>query len=84
MCNDAFINTNAATVHLLATARTLSGSAAQQLEQAADMFERGIEYDAVDDSAFPVYVYTVKGKPVAWYDLELAEGYVANVVGVAV
>jgi len=75
MCNDAFINTNAATVQLLAQAQLLQGTAEQRLEQLAKQFEQGCEYDAVDDSAAPVYVYTRDGFAVAWYDWELAQGF---------
>lgn len=78
MCYDAFINACTATVHLLATAHVQHGTAEQTLAELHAKFEQGIRYDAVDDSAAPVYVYTVKGEPVAWYDFELAEGYCAE------
>ena len=75
MCASTFINKHAAAVHLLAQAQLLQGTAEQRLEQLARQFEQGCEYDAVDDSAAPVYVYTREGRAVAWYDWELAQGY---------
>jgi len=43
---------------------------------AREDFERSVKFDAVNDSACPVYVYELKGNPVAWYDEELAWGIV--------
>jgi hypothetical protein len=39
-------------------------------------FETAVVYDAVDDEAWPVLVYTLRGNPVAWYDLEQSAGIV--------
>ncbi len=38
-------------------------------------FENKVTYDAIDDQAFPVSIYTLRGKPVAWYDSENHCGY---------
>jgi hypothetical protein len=40
-------------------------------------FEDMIKYDEVNDDADPVLVYMLNGQPVAWYDMENAQGYVA-------
>lgn len=73
--NDEFVNTNAANVKLLAQFATLTGTAEQRLQQLAEEFAQNTDYDAVDLAAAPVYVYSRTGKPVAWYDYELAEGF---------
>lgn len=38
--------------------------------------KKGINADAIDDDGYPVIVATSGGRPVAWYDLENASGYI--------
>ena len=40
-------------------------------------FEDMVQHDEVNDDADPVLVYMLNGQPVAWYDMENAQGYVA-------
>jgi hypothetical protein len=40
--------------------------------------KKGVNADAIDDDGYPVIVATSGGRPVAWYDLEIAVGYVGK------
>ena len=46
------------------------------LSVSQDEFEKSVKFDAVNEEAFPVYVYEQNGRPVAWYDEEFEAGYV--------
>ena len=39
-------------------------------------FENCVHFDAVNDEACPVFVYELRGEPVAWYDDENCCGIV--------
>ena len=39
-------------------------------------FEKCVVFDAVNDDACPVFVYELRGEPVAWYDDEREFGIV--------
>jgi hypothetical protein len=39
-------------------------------------FEKAVVFDSVNDRACPVFVYELRGEPVAWYDDELEFGIV--------
>jgi len=39
-------------------------------------FANMFNYDAVNEQADPVFVYELKGEPVAFYDCELLVGYI--------
>lgn len=54
-----------------------------ELYDEVDLFERLpqtfaglVTHDAVNEQADPVFVYELKGKPVAFYDCELLTGYI--------
>ena len=42
-----------------------------------DDFTAQVQYDSIDDEAFPVLVYKLQDKFVAWYDFENECGHVA-------
>ena len=74
MDTDAFVNGNAHNVRF-----GLEGTDdGDMFEKLPARFARMFEHDTVDDGADPVLVYMLEGKPVAWYDMENAVGYVAG------
>jgi hypothetical protein len=77
MYNDEFVNTNAANVQLLVKFNSMTGTAQQRLSQLQQEFESTVAHDTVNDDAFPVCVYIKNGIRVAWYDWELACGFVS-------
>lgn len=40
-------------------------------------FEKSIKFDKVNSDAYPVLVYEMNTKAVAWYDIEMTVGYKA-------
>lgn len=40
-------------------------------------FEKGVKFNMINDNAFPVLVYQMGHKMVAWYDEENEYGYIA-------
>jgi hypothetical protein len=39
-------------------------------------FEKSVKFDKINDKAFPVLVYELNTKAVAWYDIEMFMGHV--------
>ena len=66
---DAFVNGNARNIEL---------EHKVELDDVQSDFEQHIEFDACDDAAFPVLVYTKSQQPIAWVDLECACGYIVR------
>ena len=73
MSIDAFVNTNKFNVRF-----ELNDDEPEHMFEALPArFADMLEHDDIDDSADPVLVYMLNGKPVGWYDMENAHGYVA-------
>lgn len=64
---DKFVNTNKAFV-------TFEDQSDEELCQAN--FEKLVNFDKVNTQAFPVIVYEMNTKAVAWYDIEMFMGFV--------
>lgn len=75
MSIETFVNGNAVNVRFAVTAET---SDQLLFEVLPERFARMFEHDSVNDDADPVFVYIRDGEFVAWYDLENACGYVAD------
>jgi len=63
---DKFVNTNKANV---------SYDEESDEVQCATEFEKLVKFDEIDSSAYPVLVYKMNDKVVAWYDIEMFMGY---------
>lgn len=74
MSIDAFVNSNAFNVQFTVD---IEDEFDMLYETLPTRFGAMVQHDAVDDSADPVLVYMLNGKPVGWYDMENAHGYVA-------
>jgi len=70
---DSFANNNAPNVRFELT----NDDDELMFEVLPARFANMVQHDEVDDSADPVLVYMLNGQPVAWYDMENAQGYVA-------
>lgn len=57
-----FVNTNKANVRF-------------SNDEAQSDFEQKIAFDNVNAQAFPVLVYEMKTKAIAWYDTEMSMGF---------
>lgn len=55
----------------------VNGNVANDTSATSDEFAKRFAYNEVDTSGFPVLVYKQSNKLVAWYDEELAHGYIA-------
>ena len=64
---DMFVNTNKAFV-------TFEDQSDEELSQS--QFEKLITFDKVNTQAYPVIVYEMNTKAVAWYDIEMFAGFV--------
>ena len=71
---DAFVNANAVNVRFEIT----NTDPEYMFEVFPERFARMFEHDDVNEDADPVLVYVLNGAPVAWYDMENAHGYVAE------
>ena len=63
---DMFVNTNKAFV-------TFEDQSDEELSQS--QFEKLITFDKVNTQAYPVLVYEMNTKAVAWYDIEMFMGF---------
>jgi hypothetical protein len=63
---DMFVNTNKAFV-------TFEDQSDEELSQAN--FEKLVNFDKVNTEAYPVLVYEMNTKAVAWYDIEMFMGF---------
>jgi hypothetical protein len=64
---DKFVNTNKAFV-------TFEDQSDEELCQSN--FEKLVNFDKVNTQAFPVLIYEMNTKAVAWYDIEMFMGFV--------
>jgi hypothetical protein len=64
---DKFVNTNKAFV-------TFEDQSDEELCQSN--FEKLVNFDKVNTQAFPVLIYEMNTKAVAWYDIEMFAGFV--------
>jgi hypothetical protein len=64
---DMFVNTNKAFV-------TFADQSDEELSQSK--FEELINFDKVNTQAYPVLVYEMNTKAIAWYDIEMFAGFV--------
>jgi hypothetical protein len=64
---DKFVNTNKAFV-------TFEDQSDEEVSQAN--FEKLVNFDKVNTQAFPVLIYEMNTKAVAWYDIEMFMGFV--------
>jgi hypothetical protein len=64
---DKFVNTNKAFV-------TFEDQSDEEVSQAN--FEKLVNFDKVNTQAFPVLIYEMNTKAVAWYDIEMFAGFV--------
>ena len=64
---DMFVNTNKAFV-------TFEDQSDEELSQS--QFEKLVNFDKVNTQAYPVLIYEMNTKAVAWYDIEMFMGYV--------
>ena len=64
---DKFVNTNKAFV-------TFADQSDEELCQSN--FEKLVNFDKVNTQAFPVLIYEMNTKAVAWYDIEMFMGFV--------
>jgi len=64
---DKFVNTNKSNIEI---DESNFGE-----DQAKAKFEESIKFDNINEQAFPVLVYEMNTKAVAWYDLEMFMGY---------
>ncbi len=65
---DTFVNTNTANVEI--DNKFEYDEALSQSD-----FEKSVKFDKINDEAFPVLVYEMNAKAVAWYDSEMFVGY---------
>lgn len=72
---DTFVNSNE---HNVAFTITDEDDFDMLFEILPQRFSAMVRCDWVDEAADPVLVYVRDGKPVAWYDMELAQGYIAS------
>ena len=63
---DMFVNTNKAFV-------TFADQSDEELSQSN--FEKLVNFDKVNTEAYPVLVYEMNTKAVAWYDIEMFMGF---------
>ena len=63
---DMFVNTNKAFV-------TFMDQSDEELSQSN--FEKLVNFDKVNTQAYPVIVYEMNTKAVAWYDIEMFMGF---------
>ena len=63
---DMFVNTNKAFV-------TFMDQSDEELSQSN--FEKLVNFDKVNTEAYPVLVYEMNTKAVAWYDIEMFMGF---------
>ena len=70
---DTFVNSNAVNVRFELT----NDDPELMFEAYPSRFADMVQHDEVNDDADPVLVYMLNGQPVAWYDMENAQGYVA-------
>lgn len=70
----AFVNSNAANVSFVIT----NTDPKYMYEVFPERFAQMVQHDTIDEDADPVLVYVRAGKPVAWYDMECATGYIAD------
>ena len=64
---DKFVNTNKANIQI--------AEDRFDEDQAKSTFEDFVKFDNINEQAFPVLVYEMNTKAVAWYDLEMFMGY---------
>lgn len=70
---DTFVNTNDSNFAYTVT----DVSDDDMFEALPNTFAKKFTYDNVNYAADPVFVYELKGVPVAWYDCENMYGFVA-------
>ena len=63
---DMFVNTNKAYI-------TFEDQSDEEVSQAN--FEKLVNFDKVNTEAYPVLVYEMNTKAVAWYDIEMFMGF---------
>jgi hypothetical protein len=56
---------------------TFVNTNASTFEGSLEQFTSTLPSAVCNEQAFPVLVYEQAGMPIAWYDLELEEGFVA-------
>jgi hypothetical protein len=66
---DKFVNTNKANIYT-------SFDCDEDEVQCATEFEKLVKFDEIDSTAYPVLIYKMNTKAVAWYDLEMYMGFV--------
>ena len=62
---DTFVNTNKANIRF----------AEIDEDQSQSDFEQKITFDKINTEAFPVLIYEMNTKAVAWYDIEMFMGF---------
>ena len=65
---DTFVNTNKANVQI-------DDKFEYDEDQSQADFEKSVKFDKINTEAFPVLVYEMNTKAVAWYDIEMFVGY---------
>lgn len=73
---DTFVNVTAKAGKLVEFVDSADLTDEDLFEVLPTAFGKAVEHDAVNEQAFPVFVYELKGNPVAFYDCELLRGYI--------
>jgi hypothetical protein len=73
---DTFVATSKELGRLVEYPDTIEYTEEELYDTLPNTFAAQFTHDAVNEQADPVFVYELKGKPVAFYDCELLTGYI--------